>query len=120
MRNILEWRAPRRFMDSTSGAMAVPFALAFMAVIGGLGVAVDYSMATRQRAATQTILDGASLAAVRENSDTAARATFDKFLQAQGLPTNAATFVRRQVAGGVEVSAAYARPVASSLMRLAG
>jgi Flp pilus assembly protein TadG len=52
----------RRFWADTKGNIAVLFALAIVPVIGGIGAAVDYSMASAYRTDMQQALDSTALA----------------------------------------------------------
>ena len=52
----------RRFWSDRKGNVAVLFALAVVPVIGGLGAAVDYSLANSYRTDMQKALDATALA----------------------------------------------------------
>jgi Flp pilus assembly protein TadG len=52
----------RRFWSDTKGNIAVLFALAIVPIIGGIGAAVDYSMASAYRTDMQKALDSTALA----------------------------------------------------------
>lgn len=52
-----------RFMKEKGGNAVIVFSLAAPATVGGAGLAVDYSMWSRQKAALQTTADSAALAA---------------------------------------------------------
>jgi Flp pilus assembly protein TadG len=58
----------RRFRSSSSGNIAVIFALALIPIMTGMGVAVDYSMATRIKAKMQAAADAASVASLSQKS----------------------------------------------------
>ena len=51
-----------RFRRDSRGNVTLIFALSLLALMGAVGVAVDYSMASRQRAVIQSALDAAMLA----------------------------------------------------------
>jgi Flp pilus assembly protein TadG/uncharacterized protein YegL len=51
-----------RFRQDSRGNVTLIFALALLPLLGAVGVAVDYSMASRQRAVVQSALDAAMLA----------------------------------------------------------
>jgi Flp pilus assembly protein TadG/uncharacterized protein YegL len=51
-----------RFRHDRAGNVALTFALALLPLMGAVGIAVDYSMASRQRAVIQSALDAAMLA----------------------------------------------------------
>jgi Flp pilus assembly protein TadG len=51
-----------RFRHDSGGNVALTFALALLPLMGAVGAAVDYSMASRQRAVIQSALDTAMLA----------------------------------------------------------
>jgi Flp pilus assembly protein TadG len=55
-----------RFLQGQGGQTAVSFAVAAPAVIGALGVAVDFGMVTSKHAKLQTAADQAAIAAARE------------------------------------------------------
>lgn len=78
-----------RFIMSTSGNVALIFALGVPALFGLIGIAVDYSSWVRQGAALQKAADAAALAAARElNVATAS----DERVQAVAEGVVAATF----------------------------
>jgi Flp pilus assembly protein TadG len=58
--------AGRSFARDRSGAVALMFALSLPMLLGGMGLAVDYAMVSRQRAALQSASDSAALRAARE------------------------------------------------------
>ncbi len=58
--------AGRSFARDRSGAAALMFALSLPMLLGGMGLAVDYAMVSRQRAALQSASDSAALRAARE------------------------------------------------------
>nr|WP_082735011.1 MULTISPECIES: pilus assembly protein TadG-related protein [unclassified Bradyrhizobium] len=54
------------FADDTCGAVAIMAAFAFPALLLGVGAAIDYGMATRDRAIMQAAVDAAAIAAARD------------------------------------------------------
>lgn len=57
-----------RFRGDTRANIAVIFAIAIIPILGGVGCAVDYSMATRLRSKLQAAADAASVGSVGKNS----------------------------------------------------
>lgn len=66
MRNL--FRLIGRFGRDRGGNLAVIFAIACVPLISAVGCAVDYSWATRMRAALQSAADGAAVAAISQKS----------------------------------------------------
>jgi hypothetical protein len=58
--------AVRRFARHKSGTVALLFALSLPALLGGMGLAVDYAAIARQQAIVQSAADSAALNAARE------------------------------------------------------
>lgn len=59
----------KRFVDDRSGNFAMMLALMTIPVIGGLGLAIDYSNASRLKSDFQQALDSASVAIAREGKN---------------------------------------------------
>src|ERR1700738_3068523 len=57
-----------RFRQDKKANIAVIFAIALIPILTALGCAVDYSLATRLKAKLQSAADGASVAAIAQNS----------------------------------------------------
>jgi Flp pilus assembly protein TadG len=57
-----------RFRQDTRANIAVIFAIAIIPILGGVGCAVDYSMAVRLRSKLQAAADAASVGSVGKNS----------------------------------------------------
>jgi len=57
-----------RFQRDKRANIAVTFAIASVPVIGAVGVAVDYSLATRMKAKLQSASDTAAIASISQNS----------------------------------------------------
>jgi Flp pilus assembly protein TadG len=57
-----------RFQRDKRANIAVTFAIASVPVIGAVGVAVDYSLATRMKAKLQSAADTAAIASISQNS----------------------------------------------------
>jgi hypothetical protein len=57
-----------RVIDDARGSIAVPFALAFVAIAGIAALAVDYSQAVRMKTKMQAALDAAVLAGARDGT----------------------------------------------------
>jgi len=57
-----------RFLRDNRANVAVTFAIASIPTIGAVGVAVDYSMATRMQAKLQSAADTAAVASISQNS----------------------------------------------------
>ena len=55
----------RRFLRETGGNLAIAVAVAFVPLMGGLALAVDYAEMSRQREATRNALDAAGIATAR-------------------------------------------------------
>lgn len=55
----------RRFFSDPKGNVAIMFAIAVVPVIGAMGAAIDYSMASAQRTAMQASLDATAIALVK-------------------------------------------------------
>ena len=55
----------RRFLRETGGNFAIALAVAFVPLMGGLALAVDYAEMSRQREATRNALDAAGIATAR-------------------------------------------------------
>lgn len=60
-----------RFLRDRSANVAVIFAIALIPLLGAVGSAVDYTIASNQRMKMQTALDSAVLAGVLEPTDAA-------------------------------------------------
>jgi Flp pilus assembly protein TadG len=57
-----------RFQRDKRANIAITFAIASVPVIGAVGVAVDYSLATRMKAKLQSAADTAAIASISQNS----------------------------------------------------
>ena len=57
-----------RFATDARGNMAINFALTILPIVGAIGCATDYSLASRMKAKLQSAADAASLAPVSKNS----------------------------------------------------
>jgi hypothetical protein len=125
-----------RFFQRRDGVVAIVFALAIIPMMGLVGVAVDYSSATRARTQVLSIADSAALAAVSETivrpevpkaqqrsaSLAAARSEFEGLLSV----TKAAPFIDRVEFDAVEEGDAIAVKIcfngrqATSVMAIGG
>src|SRR5206468_3420102 len=57
-----------RFKTDSRGNIAVILAIAVLPIVGAIGCAVDYSLASRIRSKLQSAADAASVAAIARNS----------------------------------------------------
>jgi Flp pilus assembly protein TadG len=77
----------RRFWSDTKGNIAVLFALAIVPVIGGIGAAIDYSMASAYRTDMQQALDSTALALTKilpADEETVNKVGMEYFLASMG------------------------------------
>jgi Flp pilus assembly protein TadG len=112
----------RHFWSDQRGNIAVLFALAIVPVIGGVGAAVDYSMASAYRTDMQKSLDaaGISLAKIMPASqavlDEKGQQYFDASMGEHSL-TNLVLTVEPDIVGGslkLTVKALYSPHIAGS------
>jgi Flp pilus assembly protein TadG len=57
-----------RFRRDTKANVAIMFGIAILPILGAVGVATDYSMATRMKAKLQSAADAAAIASISQNS----------------------------------------------------
>ncbi|MCV3765456.1 TadE/TadG family type IV pilus assembly protein [Rhizobium sp. TRM95796] len=85
MRNLPTLDVLRAFFHDIKGNVALVAALAMPVVVGGVGAAIDYGMASDQRQLMQSSLDAGVLAAVRETTDASRRSIIEKYMSANFL-----------------------------------
>lgn len=68
-----------------SGSIAIIAALVLPAVIGCVGMAIDYGRLVRVRGELQAMIDGAAVAAVQRNNLQNASSTFSSFMKTRAL-----------------------------------
>ncbi|MGL5113685.1 MAG: TadE/TadG family type IV pilus assembly protein, partial [Beijerinckiaceae bacterium] len=61
------WGGMREFVHHQTGSIATVFALALVPILGGLGVALDYSRASSSRSSIQNAIDAAVLGGIMKD-----------------------------------------------------
>ncbi|QLH73220.1 TadE/TadG family type IV pilus assembly protein [Rhodopseudomonas palustris] len=89
-----------RFLRDRSANVAVIFAIALIPLLGAVGSAVDYTIASNQRMKMQTALDSAVLAGVLEPTDAAKIARANAAFTANFQPSWSAATASFTVNGG--------------------